>query len=70
MSLVQSQERGAARLPARDRSRSKTGRRSDHRGDVSARAALKLPKRLDVARAAERWSAQLPALIEQQLRLE
>ena len=31
---------------------------------------VKLPKRLDVARAAERWSAQLPALIEQQLRLE
>jgi hypothetical protein len=28
---------------------------------------VKLPKRLDVARAAERWSAQLPALIEQQL---
>jgi Family of unknown function (DUF6441) len=25
------------------------------------------PKRLDVARAAERWSAELPALIEQQL---
>jgi hypothetical protein len=31
---------------------------------------VKLPKRLDVARAAERWSAQLPALIEQQLRTE
>jgi hypothetical protein len=31
---------------------------------------VKLGKRLDVARAAERWSAQLPALIEQQLRLE
>jgi Family of unknown function (DUF6441) len=30
----------------------------------------KLRKRLDVARAAERWSAQLPALIEQQLRSE
>jgi hypothetical protein len=29
-----------------------------------------LRKRLDVARAAERWSAQLPALIEQQLRTE
>ena len=28
---------------------------------------VKLSKRLDVARAAERWSAQLPALIEQQL---
>jgi hypothetical protein len=28
----------------------------------------KLPKRLDVTRAAERWSAQLPALVEQQLR--
>jgi hypothetical protein len=28
---------------------------------------VKLPKRLDVARAAERWSSQLPALIEQQL---
>ena len=27
-------------------------------------------KRLDVTRAAERWSAQLPALIEQQLRSE
>ena len=31
---------------------------------------VKLPKRLDVARAAERWSAQLPALIEQRLRAE
>jgi hypothetical protein len=29
---------------------------------------VKLRKRLDVPRAAERWSAQLPALIEQQLR--
>jgi hypothetical protein len=31
---------------------------------------VKLRKRLDVVRAAERWSAQLPALIKQQLRLE
>jgi hypothetical protein len=31
---------------------------------------VKLSKRLDVARAAEHWSAQLPALIEQQLRSE
>jgi hypothetical protein len=31
---------------------------------------VKLPKRLDVARAAERWSAQLPALIEQTLQSE
>jgi Family of unknown function (DUF6441) len=31
---------------------------------------VKLSKRLDVARAAERWSGQLPALIEQQLRSE
>jgi hypothetical protein len=31
---------------------------------------VRLGKRLDVARAAERWSAQLPALIEQQLRSE
>jgi hypothetical protein len=31
---------------------------------------VKLPKRLDVVRAAEHWSAQLPALIEQQLRSE
>ena len=31
---------------------------------------VKLRKRLDVARAAERWSAQLPALIERQLRAE
>jgi hypothetical protein len=31
---------------------------------------VKLPKRLDVERAAERWSAELPALIEQQLRSE
>jgi hypothetical protein len=31
---------------------------------------VKLRKRLDVSRAAERWSAQLPALIEQQLRAE
>ena len=29
---------------------------------------VKLSKRLNVARAAEHWSAQLPALIEQQLR--
>ena len=29
-----------------------------------------LSKRLDVARASEHWSAQLPALIEQQLRSE
>jgi hypothetical protein len=28
---------------------------------------VKLPKRLDVARTAERWSAQLPALIQQRL---
>jgi hypothetical protein len=31
---------------------------------------VKLRKRLDVARAAERWSGQLPALIEHQLRAE
>jgi hypothetical protein len=31
---------------------------------------VKLRKRLDVARATERWSGQLPALIEQQLRAE
>ena len=31
---------------------------------------VKLRKRLNVARAAERWSAQLPALIERQLRAE
>jgi hypothetical protein len=31
---------------------------------------LKLRKRLDVARAAEHWSARLPALIEHQLRAE
>ena len=31
---------------------------------------VQLRKRLDVARAAERWSAQLPALIEQQLEVE
>jgi Family of unknown function (DUF6441) len=31
---------------------------------------VELSKRLDVARAAERWSGQLPALIEQQLRSE
>jgi hypothetical protein len=31
---------------------------------------VKLRKRLDVARAAERWSGQLPALIEQRLRAE
>ena len=29
---------------------------------------VKLPKRLDVAPAAERWSGRLPTLIEQQLR--
>jgi hypothetical protein len=31
---------------------------------------VKLRKRLDVAWVAERWSVQLPALIEQQLRAE
>ena len=31
---------------------------------------VKLRKRVDVARAAERWSAQLPALIEQHLQAE
>ena len=31
---------------------------------------VKLRKRLDVARAAERWSGQLPALIERQLQAE
>jgi hypothetical protein len=31
---------------------------------------VKLSKRLHVARAAERWSAELPALIEQQLHSE
>jgi hypothetical protein len=31
---------------------------------------VRLRKRLDAARAAERWSAQLPALIERQLRSE
>jgi hypothetical protein len=31
---------------------------------------VKLPKRLNVARSAESWSAQLPVLIEQQLRSE
>jgi hypothetical protein len=31
---------------------------------------VKLPKRLDVARAAERWSRQLPTLIDRQLRSE
>jgi hypothetical protein len=31
---------------------------------------VNLSKGLDVAGAAERWSAQLPALIEQQLRSE
>ena len=29
---------------------------------------MKLTKRLDVARGAERWAAELPALIEQPLR--
>ena len=31
---------------------------------------VKLPKQLDVARAAEHWSALLPALSEQQLNVE
>jgi Family of unknown function (DUF6441) len=31
---------------------------------------VKLGKRLDVARAAQQWSAELPALIEQQLKVE
>jgi hypothetical protein len=31
---------------------------------------VKLRKRLNVARAAERWSGELPALIKQQLRAE
>jgi len=31
---------------------------------------VKVSKRLDVGRAAERWSAELPALVERQLRSE
>jgi hypothetical protein len=31
---------------------------------------VKLRRRLDVTRVAERWSAQLPALIKQKLKLE
>jgi hypothetical protein len=31
---------------------------------------VKLSQRFDVARAAERWSAQLPALIDGQLKVE
>jgi hypothetical protein len=31
---------------------------------------VKLRKRLDVARAAERWAGQLPMLIEQPLKVE
>jgi hypothetical protein len=31
---------------------------------------VKLRKRFDVTRAAERWSVQLPGLIERQLRSE
>ena len=31
---------------------------------------VKLSKRLDVARAAEHWSAQLPALIEQLMAID
>jgi hypothetical protein len=38
-SLIQSEEWGAAGLPARQRASPRTGRWSDHRGDVSARAA-------------------------------
>jgi hypothetical protein len=47
-----------------------------HRGVAASHAyggflaQAKLSKRLDVARAVERWSAQLPALIDQQLRSE
>jgi hypothetical protein len=52
------------------RSGPNTGRWPDHGRDVPARTAGELRKRLDVARAAERWLAQLPALIEQQLRSE
>ena len=64
------QDRRAARFPARDRSGPAQRPGSDHGRDVPARAAGEAAKRLDVARAAERWSAQLPALIEQQLRSE
>ena len=31
---------------------------------------VRLPKRLDVARAAERWLAKLPALVDQQIRAD
>jgi Family of unknown function (DUF6441) len=55
--------------PATDRARA--------RGDALTTVVMfllvpqvKLSKRLDVARAAEHWSAQLPALIDQQLRSE
>jgi hypothetical protein len=56
-------------------------RRATERGGQSGRGLttvvmfllvpqVKLPKRLDVVHAAEHWSAELPALIEQQLRSE
>ena len=50
--------------------RSKTGRDQFTAQIFLLVPQVKLPKRLDVARAAEHWSSQLPALIEQQLRSE
>ena len=31
---------------------------------------VKIPKRLDVARAAEHWLTRLPALVDQQIRAD
>ena len=67
-SLAQPQDRAAAGPSGARPIGSGAADRSDHSGDVPARAARELPKRLDVARAAERRSAGLPPTIEQQLR--
>ena len=68
--LVQPANRRAARLPARQRSSPVRGVGLTTVVMFLLVRQVKLSKRLDVARAAEHWSAQLPALIEQQLRSE
>jgi hypothetical protein len=68
--LVQQADWAAARLPAGDRPGPSTGRRPGAVVMFLLVPQAKLRKRLDVARAAEGWSAQLPALIEKRLGME
>ena len=64
----QQANRRAQRLPACHRSARRSGQGLTTVVMFLLVPQVKLSKRLDVARAAERWSTLLPALIEQQLR--